>query len=80
MPGGLHAVLQAGGDLGGATPYLTLFSEVLGGFMLAKAALADPARAALARIYAARVLALAPGRLAAVTAGAGDLEAFDPTP
>ena len=66
--------------LAGATPYLTLFSEVLGGFMLAKAALADPARAALARIYAARVLALAPGRLAAVTAGAGDLEAFDPTP
>ena len=87
---GVHAVEQASvwltghkataDALAGATPYLALFSDVLGGFLLAKGALADPARAGLARIYAARVLAAAPGRLAAVTAGGADLNAFNPLP
>ena len=36
---------------------------------------ADPSRAPLARIFADQVLALAPGRVAAVTAGTGDLMA-----
>jgi hypothetical protein len=69
--------------LAGATPYLKLFGDVLGGFMLAKGAVkaaSGPAaarRAALARFYGEQVLSQAPGQLAGITAGAGDLEAAD---
>ena len=75
--------------LAGATAYLGLMGDVVGGLMLAKGALAaaakmasgdtDPywsARIALARVYADQVLALAPGKGAAVTAGGADLEAL----
>ena len=82
---GLEAVEQAsiwlahqgGGPnaLSGATAYLKLFGDVLGGAMLGKGALADPARAPLARVYAEQVLAQAPGLAAAVMAGAEDLKA-----
>ena len=76
---------QGGADaLTGAVPYQSLWGDVLGGFLLAKMALAagrraDPAyaaqRALLARVFADQVLSAAPGRLAAITAGAADLEA-----
>jgi alkylation response protein AidB-like acyl-CoA dehydrogenase len=82
---GISAVEQASswlsgrsGDpdaLAGAAAYLRLFGDVLGGAMLAKGALADPERTPLARAYAEHVLATAPGQVAAVTAGAGDLMA-----
>ena len=85
LKAGIETVEQAsawlsakGGDpdsLAGAAAYLQLFGDVLGGAMLAKGALADPARAPLARIYSDHVLATAPGRIAAVTAGADDLTA-----
>jgi alkylation response protein AidB-like acyl-CoA dehydrogenase len=73
-------VHQGGGGpnaLSGASAYLKLFGDVLGGALLAKGALADPARAPLARIYAEHILAPAPAQLAAVTAGAEDLLAAD---
>ncbi|MDP2214334.1 acyl-CoA dehydrogenase [Phenylobacterium sp.] len=67
----------------GATPYLKLAGDVIGGFVLARQALAaagsdDPwmqARLPLLRLYAGQVLAGAPGLVAAVTQGAEDLEA-----
>ncbi|MCG9917210.1 MAG: acyl-CoA dehydrogenase [Phenylobacterium sp.] len=67
----------------GATPYLKLAGDVIGGFVLGRQALAasgsdDPwmqARLPLARLYAGQVLAGAPGLVAAVTQGAADLEA-----
>jgi alkylation response protein AidB-like acyl-CoA dehydrogenase len=59
--------------LAGATAYLRLFGDVLGGANLGRGAMADPARAPLARIYAEQVLAQAPGQVAAITAGAADL-------
>jgi hypothetical protein len=67
---------RAGGPdaLAGATPYLKLFGDVLGGAMLGKGALADPGRQALARVYAGQALAQAPGLAAAVAGGADDLE------
>ena len=76
--------------LAGATTYLGLLGDVLGGFMLVKGALAASRRLAggeddawlrgrigLATVYSDQVLAPAPGKLAAVTAGAGDLERAD---
>jgi hypothetical protein len=69
--------------LAGAMPYLNLMGDVIGGWMLAKGALAasrmdDAALAsgklALARIYGEHVLAGADGKVAGVTAGAADLE------
>ena len=62
----------------GATPYLRMFATTLGGFLLARSALAarrvDPALAeaklAGARFYAAQLLPPASALLAAVTAGA----------
>ncbi len=71
----------------GAAAYLALWGDVLGGFLLAKMALAAATgedasyaarRALLARVYGDQVLAQAPGRIAAVTAGAEDLEASGP--
>ena len=76
--------------LAGATAYLALMGDVVGGWMLAKGALAAaakiaggdtdpywPARIALARVYADQVLALAPGKAVAVTASGADLEMLD---
>jgi alkylation response protein AidB-like acyl-CoA dehydrogenase len=68
--------------LAAATPYLKLAGEVIGGWMLARQAqlTADGAddwsksKAALARLYASQVLALAPGLADGLTDGAGDLE------
>ncbi|HEY1962691.1 MAG TPA: acyl-CoA dehydrogenase, partial [Rhizomicrobium sp.] len=70
--------------LAGATPYLKLLGDVIGGWMLVKAA-AIAARygdqeyargkLALARIYASQVLTGAPGLADSVRAGASELEA-----
>ena len=61
--------------LSGATAYLKLFGDVLGGAMLGAGALADASRAPLVRVYAEQVLAQAPGQVAAVAMGADDLMA-----
>jgi alkylation response protein AidB-like acyl-CoA dehydrogenase len=69
--------------LAGATPYLRLAGDVVGGWMLGRQALAAAgsdapwlkAKGALARLYAEQVLALAPGLADSVVAGGGDLEA-----
>jgi alkylation response protein AidB-like acyl-CoA dehydrogenase len=71
--------------LAGATPFLTLMGDVMGGWMLGKGALAaadgragDEAfaksRVALASHFAETVLARAPGQVAGVTCGSSDLE------
>jgi hypothetical protein len=66
--------------LAGATAYLKLMGDVVGGWMLAKGALAAAAgpeadyRAALARTYADQVLTGAPGLAQAATSGAAALE------
>jgi hypothetical protein len=62
--------------LSGATAYLKLLGDTVGGWMLAKGALAEPAglRLALARVYGENVLASVPGQVAAVTGGSADLE------
>ncbi len=62
--------------MAGAWPYLMLAGDVVGGWMLARAAAADPERLGLARLYADYVLAAAPARLAAVRSGAGLLETW----
>jgi alkylation response protein AidB-like acyl-CoA dehydrogenase len=70
-------------SLAGATPYLKLAGDVIGGWMLGREALlsgggAEPwlaAKGPLARLYASQVLAQAPGLAAGVMAGGGDLEA-----
>ena len=78
--------------LAGATPYLKLLGDVVGGWMLGKAALAASARIAagdpdpgywrtkigLARVFAEQVLSQAPGLTSAVTQGSVDL--FRATP
>ncbi|KSB90932.1 acyl-CoA dehydrogenase [Caulobacter vibrioides] len=67
--------------LSGATAYLKLLGDTVGGWMLAKGALAPEAealRGQLLRIYAESVLAQVPGQLAAVTLGAEDLAAVTP--
>ena len=69
--------------LAGATAYLKLAGDVIGGWMLARQALAtaqdaddwSQSKSALARIYASQVLAQAPGLADGVVEGAGDLEA-----
>jgi alkylation response protein AidB-like acyl-CoA dehydrogenase len=65
--------------LAGATAYLTLMGDVVGGWMLLRqAARREGARGApLARTYAEQVLSRAPGLATAVTAGAGSLAALD---
>ncbi|MFI4975924.1 MAG: acyl-CoA dehydrogenase [Caulobacterales bacterium] len=78
--------------LAGATPYLKLLGDVVGGWMLGKGALAASRRIAagdsdpdywrtkigLARVFAEQVLAQAPGLTQAVTQGSVDL--FRATP
>jgi alkylation response protein AidB-like acyl-CoA dehydrogenase len=72
--------------LAGATPYLKLCGDVIGGWRLARQAMlaaeapdpSDPwlrSKAALLRVYAAQVLTGAPGLADAVAEGAADLEA-----
>ncbi|AYV45338.1 acyl-CoA dehydrogenase [Caulobacter flavus] len=67
--------------LSGATAYLKLLGDTVGGWMLAKGALAPEAealRGQLLRVYAESVLAQVPGQLAAVTLGQDDLVAVTP--
>jgi hypothetical protein len=69
--------------LAAATPFLRLTGDVVGGWILGRQALAaagsdDPwlqGKAALARLYASQVLALAPGIAEGLCEGAEDLEA-----
>jgi hypothetical protein len=70
--------------LAGATAYLQLLGNTVGGWLLAKAAPAAAAlpdkdyargKLALARFYASQVLTGAPGLADAVQAGAGEIEA-----
>jgi hypothetical protein len=71
--------------LAGAAAYLKLMGDVVGGWMLAKGALAAASgpdadrRAALARTYADQVLTGAPGLAQAAMAGAGALEQLSAT-
>ncbi len=73
--------------LAGATPYLRLAGTVVGGWVMARQALAasgsdDPflaAKVATARYYCEQVLPTARGLLPAVTAGPGDLDAVAPS-
>jgi alkylation response protein AidB-like acyl-CoA dehydrogenase len=77
-------VLQHRGPdaLSAATPYLKLAGDVIGGWMLARQALAtaeaaddwSKSKSAIARLYAGQVLAQAPGLADGVMDGAGDLE------
>jgi hypothetical protein len=70
-------------SVAGATPFLKLAGDVVGGWMLGRQALAAAgadapwlaAKAPLARLYAAQVLTQAAGLAEAVMAGANDLEA-----
>ena len=73
--------------LAGAAPFLQMTGDVIGGWLLAKGALAarnvaedDYLRSKgwLARFYADHVLSPAPARLSAVTAGAEELYALTP--
>ena len=73
--------------LSGATAYQKLLGDVVGGWMLAKGALAAAGEAdtawaeskrALARVFAESVLAQVPGAAAGVMLGAADLEAMTP--
>jgi alkylation response protein AidB-like acyl-CoA dehydrogenase len=78
--------------LAGATPYLKLLGDVVGGWMLAKGALAAARRIAngegpsdhwrtkigLARVYAEQILAQAPALSQAVSQGAADLAQATP--
>ncbi len=72
--------------LAGAYPFLTLAGEVVGGWMLAKGALAaegasEPwlrAKAALLQVYVDNVLSATPARLSAVRQGFAALEALGP--
>ncbi|HSO46493.1 MAG TPA: acyl-CoA dehydrogenase C-terminal domain-containing protein, partial [Rhizobiaceae bacterium] len=74
----LLAALSAGRmdeALAGATPYLRLFGIAAGGAYLAKAGLADGARAPLARFFAENHLAECAALKARVTGGAASLAA-----
>ncbi len=73
--------------LSGATAYQKLLGDVVGGWMLAKGALAAAGEAdtawaeskrALARVFAEAVLAQVPGAAAGVMIGGADLEAMTP--
>jgi alkylation response protein AidB-like acyl-CoA dehydrogenase len=74
------AIAHPGPDaLAGATAYLQLAGDVIGGWVLAREAALDPERAALLRFYAGQVLSGAPGLAAAVMQGASDLAGWNPT-
>jgi alkylation response protein AidB-like acyl-CoA dehydrogenase len=62
--------------LAGATAFLKVCGETVGGWMLARQAQLDARMAPLAALYAGQVLSGVPGQVAAVTQGAGPLEAF----
>ena len=62
----------------GAVPYLRAFALVLGGAFHLKAALADPARVALARVMIRRLLPEHAALLARSRQGAADLYALSP--
>ena len=64
-------------SLAGASAYLKLCGETVGGWMLARQGQLDPRMAPLATLYAGQVLSGVPGQLAAVTQGADPLEAFE---
>ena len=61
-------------SLAAAATYLKLMGDTVGGWMLAKGADSEP-RSALARFYAAQILAPAVGLADAIEAGAADLTA-----
>ncbi|MBX3480648.1 MAG: acyl-CoA dehydrogenase [Caulobacter sp.] len=63
--------------LAGATAFLRLCGETVGGWMLARQAQLDARMTPLAALYAGQVLSGVPGQAAAVTQGAGPLEAFE---
>lgn len=63
--------------LAGATAYLKLCGETVGGWMLARQAHLDGRMGPLATLYAGQVLSGVPGQLAAVTQGSEPLEAFE---
>ena len=84
-----HGLADPRHALAGATPYLRMFGDLLGGWHLARLALAarartdagddDPALAdkvVIARFWAEQQLPLVRGRLGAVTAGFDDLMAL----
>ena len=60
--------------LAGATAFLKLAGDVVGGWMLARMAAADADYANVWRFYAEQVLATAPGQVPGVTQGAAVLE------
>jgi alkylation response protein AidB-like acyl-CoA dehydrogenase len=73
--------------LAGSTPYLRMWGLVLGGWLMAKSALAAPlaedrevadTQLVLARFYAEQLLPQTAGLLSAATAGAEDLYALTP--
>ncbi|MDO9335762.1 MAG: acyl-CoA dehydrogenase [Caulobacter sp.] len=63
--------------LAGATAYLKMAGETVGGWMLARQAHLDGRMGPLATLYAGQVLSAVPGQLAAVTQGSEPLEAFE---
>ena len=68
--------MPANDRFAGAVPYLRAFARVLGAHFHLKAALADPARVALARVAIQRLLPEHAGLLAQVTLGAEGLYAL----
>lgn len=87
-----HGLAEPNDALAGATPYLRLFGLVIGGWLLARSALAASRllhnaggsdmvflqdKIGTARFYAGQLLPQAAGLLPAVTAGAGPLFEVD---
>jgi hypothetical protein len=79
---------RSGADgVAGATPYLAMMGDLIGGWLLIKGAIAasgegqdvafGKGRVALASHYAEAVLARVPGQVASVIAGAATLKALD---
>ena len=62
----------------GSVPYLRAFARVLGGHLHLRAALADPARLALARVAIRRLMPEYAGLLVQVREGAAGLYALSP--
>ena len=87
-----HGLAEPNDALAGATPYLRLFGQVIGGWLLARSALAASRllhkaggcdtvflqdKIGIARFYAGQLLPQAAGLLPAITAGAGPLFEVD---